>query len=747
MGWPIEYPRGRRGIADVETDGLLPDLSVIHSVTFDDIDTGEHFNWGPVSVEEYQTVTGHAPPPGYMGLVEDGVRWLDREVGTLIGHNFLLYDWRDALRTVYPWFNAKGEKLILDTLIFCRMIWPEDSLIGPDMKRWRMGRMPAKYLKRQSLGAWGYRLGNYKGEFGYDEAGKPIEGIWKNWTHDMHIYMIQDGKVNLDLWRLIERRIGWNPEWQPDSSVYQWPGMPFWIEHQVAWILADQEQQGVDFDKEEAVKLIGELHNLKAELSEKLKTLFGAWWAPLDNPAKGRNPGRDRVVKLKQFPDVREERVSEKTGKPLKPYIGPPKEYYFAGAPYCRIQWTEFNPSSRRHLADRLQRVFGWTPTVFTPTGEAMVDETSIKNIPDSVITKDQRQIIMDYFVVTKTLGMVAEGNKSWMAYLRDDGKIHGRVNPLGTVTHRGAHFNPNLGQVMSVKVDEVKVDGKVVSKAPIRGLAGGYGLEARSLFRATPPWELSGTDCSSLEFICLGHDLYPYDNGVFSERVCDPTRDPHQEHGELTGLGRRDSKTVGYAYIFGAGAPNIGEQVGLAEGDDPKALAKSSSVLSRLKWLQRVQGRDYKEPNDHQKALIGKGYIVIGKFEDAIVGIKELKKALKGLAEEQGYVLALDGRKLMTRKPHASLNTRLQGNGAIICKLWMILMHKKLNEHGLTLRVDYNQVLWVHDELQFEHRRGLGDLFRKLSDEAVKEAGVMLKLRGALRTDTKTGRNWAETH
>jgi DNA polymerase-1 len=745
MAWPMEVPKGRRVIADIESNGLIPELDVIHSLTVDDIDTGEHFSWGPLHVGEYEMATGHPAPAGYKGRIEEGIAWLETEVGTIIGHNFWLFD-RYAIKKVYATFDIGGSKLYLDSLIFCRMIWPEDALIGPDMKRWRSGRMPAKYLKRQSLGAWGYRLGNYKGEFGYDEAGKPIEGIWVKWTHEMHVYMIQDGKVNLDLWRLIEKRIGWADDCP--EGTYQWPWLPFDIEHQVAQILYEQEEIGVSFDREAASKLIGELHNLKAELSEKLRVMFGAWWAPLDNPVKGRNPTRDRAVKLKGFPDITEERVSPKTGKPMKPYVGPPKEYYTAGAPYVRIQWTEFNPSSRRHLADRLQRVFGWAPTQFTPTGEPMVDEGSIKAIPDEIISGDQRQIIMDYFVVTKTLGMIAEGNKSWMAYLTENDRVHGRVNPLGTVTHRGAHFNPNLGQVMSVRVDEVKdAKGKVVSKKPIAGLAGGYGLEARSLFRATPPWEMSGTDCSSLEFICLGHDLFPYDGGVFSERVCDPNRDPHQEHGELTGLGRRDSKTVGYAYIFGAGAPNIGEQVGLKDEDDPVALAASKSVNSRLKWLQRVQGKDYKEPNAHQKALIGKGYIVIAKFEDAIVGIKDLKKALKELAAEQGYVLALDGRKLMIRKPHASLNTRLQGNGAVICKLWMILLHRKLKEHGLKLRVDYNQVLWVHDELQFEHKEGLGPLFKRLSDEAVKEAGKILGLRGELRTDTKTGRNWAETH
>jgi hypothetical protein len=733
----MECPPGRRGICDVETDGLPPNITKIHSMTFDDEDTGEHFEWGPLAKEDYKAVTGHEPPPGYIGHIDDGMAWAQKEVGTFIGHNFLLYDALEAISTVYPAFDW-SKKLILDTLIMCRMIWPEDALIGPDMKRWRSNRMPSKYLKRQSLGAWGYRLGEYKGE--YDAE---AHGGWGVWTHEMQVYMTQDGRVNKKLWDLIKKRIGWDDDWTPESGVYRWPAMPFWIEHEVAQILHRQEKRGVYFDTEACDRLVSDLKNQQAELAERLRVLFGAWYAPLDNPVKGRNPTRDRVVKCKGFPDITVPRFG-KNGQPLKPYVGPPKEHYFAGAPYCRIQWTEFNPQSRRHLADRLQRKFGWVPTERTPTGEAMVDEGSIKNIPDTVISKEDRQTIMDYFVVSKTLGMIDGGTKSWTAFLnppkgKGDGRIHGKVNPLGAITHRGVHYDPNLGQVMSVKVDS--------NKHPIKGLAGGFGFEARSLFGSTPPWEQSGTDCSSLEFICLGHDLYPYDDGAFSDRVCDPNRDVHEENGAISGLGRRDSKTVGYAYIFGAGAPNIGEQVGLNADDDPVALAASPAVAGRIKFLKKVQGAAYKPLTEHQKAIIGKGYVVIGKFEDAIVGIKDLKKALKAMAEDQGYIILLDGRKVLTRKAHAALNTRLQGNGAVICKLWMILMHQKLAAHGLKLLIDYNQVLWIHDELQFEHRPGLGELFKRLSDEAVKEAGKMLGLRGTLRTETKTGVNWAECH
>jgi DNA polymerase-1 len=739
MPWPMEVPAGRRIISDIESNGLLPGMSKdghppmdrMWCATVEDIDSGEHFEWSPDN------------SPSQSGFHTDQYwEWLMDEAGVVIGHNFLSFDSR-AIKFVYPKMDW-SKKLILDTLIFCKKVWPADALIGPDMKRFRAGKMPGQYLKRQSLGAWGYRLGNYKGEY---------DGGWDKWSPAMQTYMVQDGKVNLDLWRLIERRVGWA---QPSSAVsssspsasYVWPHLPFWIEHEYQKINDAQQERGVAFDKEAAVKLVQELKNQQATLAKDLENIFGSWWEPLDDPKKGRRATRDRVRKMSEFPDVTEPRYGKK-GQRLKDYVGPPKEHTFEGSVACRIKWTTFNPNSRRHLADRLQRVFGWQPTQRTKTGEAQVDEGAIKSIPSSVISDSARKSIMDYFVVTKTLGMLADGKKSWLSFCGDDNRIHGRVDPLGTVAGRGAHFDPNLGQVMAVKVKELKNSaGKIIEKLPILGIEGGFGYEARSLFTASPEvfTELTGTDMSSLEFILLGHYLHPYDGGAFSERVCDPERDPHAEHGELAGLSRANAKTLGYLRIYGGGALKAGKAVGVEESEIA-VLLLDRGLPNRLRFMRKIMGENYEEPSDIDKAAIVKGARVIKKYDDAITGLKDLSDSVKASAEERGYVICLDGAKLFVRKPHAALNTLLQGGGASACKLWIILFHQKMREANHLLLVHYNQVLWVHDEKQNEHIPGLGPIIARISDEAAKEAGRMLGLRGEFRTESKTGRNWAETH
>lgn len=713
----------RKVISDIEANGLLPELTTHHCSVAIDIATGEVFDWEPDRVKE-------------------SVEFLVEECDTIIGHNWIGYD-KKAINKLHgrdqdkePWLREDlfAKHRILDTLVLCKMIWPVDALIGPDMQKFRKGTMPGKYLKRQSLGAWGYRLGNYKGEF---------NGGFEHWSREMHDYMIQDARVNLDLWKLICQKLNWDPAlacpWvagEEPTSEYVWPEFPIDLEMQMAEIVQEQEEVGFSFDRERAIKMVHELRTLQEDTGNKLVGVFGEWWQPKDNVEKGIRPKVARAVSMPEYPDVTYKRVSPKTGKPLKDYVGPPKEYYDPEAPYVRIERTTFNPSSRKHLGDRLQAQFGWKPQKWGAK-QATVDESVIKEIPKDVISEDVRQCILDYFVVTKTLGMLQDGAQGWMNTLKDDDRQHGRCDPLGTITHRAAHSHPNTAQTPSVKKDK---DDNI-----LYGLKGGFGYECRSLWRATPGWELSGTDKSSLEFILLGHYIHKFDGGVFSARVCDPKRDPHKEHSELTGLNRQDTKTVGYMYIFGGGAPKVGHAVGWDDAEVPELL-QSKAMKSRLQWLKRIDGDEYEEPSDHEKAAIGKGYIVIRKFEKAITGLKDLKQDLTNAAS-RGWLKAIDGRKLMVRKPHAALSTILQGGGSIACKVWIVTFRRMMIERGYLPRRDWNQVAWVHDELQIEHKPGLGPIVKEVSLAASKEAGRILGLRGEFRTDTKTGQNWAETH
>lgn len=719
-------------VFDIESNGLLtakgdvPPMDKVHCLATINVLTGEERDFNPTTLE-------------------DGLRYL-MEADFLIGHNVVNFDLK-AIKKIYPWFELKPTCVVLDTLILAKMLWPVDVLLPLDLALFNKGKLPGNLIKRQSLKAWGIRLG--------EQLKAEYDGGWAEWSQTMQDYMVQDTRTNVPLWKRIEYRLGWSDKAR-EEGAYEIPDLVIEIEHGIVDIITDQELCGVGFDLAKATKLLQYLTNEQARLTASLQDIFGEWWEAKDDPKHGRRVPRAMAKKLPEFPNVTIKRISEKTGKELKPYVGPPLEYYDPEAPFVRIKRTTFNPSSRKHLGDRLQAVFGWKPGVFTGGGQAQVDEGVIKNIPSEVISDEVRKTILDYFVITKTLGQLSGSKKSWLENVGPDGRIHGRVDTLGTVTTRSSHSNPNMGQVPSVEVDD--------NHQPILGLAGGFGFECRDLMVPRPGWEMSGTDMSSLEFILLGHDLHPLDEGVFSERVSDPDRDPHAEHAELTGLNRKQTKNVGYAYIFGGGDLKIGTMMGVDDGEIP-SLLRYKGLQGKLNFKKRIEGADYKEPTSREKATIAKGAITKKKFEDAITGLKFLKDDMTLTAKERHWIKSIAGHKLVARKPHAALNTRLQGGGAAACKLWIILFHMMMRNgrlevlrlqnieaavpeyNGLRLKEDFNQVLWVHDEMQIEHKRGLGPVIKRVSNDAAKRAGEVLGLRGVFRTDTKTGASWAFTH
>lgn len=632
---------GRTVISDIEANGLLREVSKIHCIVAIDVRTRELFSWRPWEIL-------------------DALAFLE-ECELVIGHNFIDYDAR-AIEKLHPgWKRPK----ILDTLILAKLIWPYDILYGPDMARITKGTMPAKLLKSHSLKAWGYRLGNFKGEY---------DGGWDVWCEEMHSYMEQDGWVCLDLYLLCLRRLGWL---DPKPGDYVWPTLPVELEHEVAVIIRREEEVGFDFDREAAIRLSQDLMNAKAELEQKLVDHFGSWWAPLDDPIRGKRPAKATKRKRTEFPDVTTPRFG-KGGKPLAPYVGPPVEDYDPEAPFVRIERVTFSPSSRDHLGQRLQAVYGWKPKKYGTNGKPTVDETTLEEIPESILPADLRRTLLDFFVVNKTLGQLSAGNKAWLRLIdEEDGRLHGRMDTQRAITGRGAHMDPNKAQVPAVSKDKV-------TKEPKLGVAGGFGWECRSLFKATEGRQQTGTDASSLELLCLGHYLEPLDGGVFSERVSDPNRDPHAEHAEMIGEARDDTKTTTYAYVYGAGPGKVGTTLSLDPSEVPDLL-RYGPLKGILAWKKRCEGADYVEPDETGKARLAKGHRVIKAFEEKIPGLKDLKDSVMAMAAARGWLKGLDGRKLYVRKPHAALNTLLQGAGAIICKLWMTLVHEELAARGLS--------------------------------------------------------------
>ena len=126
---------------------------------------------------------------------------------------------------------------------------------------------------------------------------------------------------------------------------------------------------------------------------------------------------------------------------------------------------------------------------------------------------------------------------KSWIEACDDkDGRVHGRVLTLKTVTGRMAHHSPNMAQIPAVR-------------SP-------YGKECRDCWTVENPYTHSivGTDASGLELRCLAHLM---NDTNFTDEVL--TGDIHTANMKMAGLTDRDqAKTFIYAFLYGAGPNKI---------------------------------------------------------------------------------------------------------------------------------------------------------------------------------------------
>lgn len=444
-----------RLIFDIETNGLLESLNRIHSLCIKNPDTGE--SWSCCH-----------PFPG-----SDSSKYCDiqfglmllQEADQIIGHNIIKFD-LPAIQKVYPWFSYDVDK-VRDTLILSRLIWPD--LSDRDLGVIKKGKLPGKLRGSHSLEAWGHRLGLHKGDYAKQMADAGLDP-WAYWSQDMQDYCELDVEVTEALLQKIETK-------KPAERAVH---LEMWF----AFIIAQQERFGFTFDVAKASALYATLAAKRQELDEQIKEFFPPWYV-FDGLMTPKRPNKT---------------------------MG-----YVEGAAFCKVKLQEFNPSSRAQIGDRLMKLYGWNPTVFTENGQPQVDETTLGELP-----YEPAKLLAQRFMIEKRIGQLAEGQQAWLK-LERNGRIHGSVNTIGAVTGRCTHANPNVAQVPSV------------------GAA--YGKECRELFHAPPGFKQVGADASGLELRCLAHYMARYDGGAYAKILLEG--DIHTENQKAAGLpSRSNAKT-----------------------------------------------------------------------------------------------------------------------------------------------------------------------------------------------------------
>lgn len=355
---------------DIETDGLLDVVSTIHVIVIYDFDTGDFTRYDRLNRP-----------------ISEGLERL-RQADTIVGHNLIRYD-IPAIKKLHPKWTHKN---VLDTLVLGRLLFAD--IKESDFARVRAGLLPGKLMGSHSLEAYGYRLGEHKGDYG-----KTTD--WKQWTPEMSDYCEQDVTVNLKLYQRL--------------TVTPLAEQAVEIEHAVAFILARQERRGVCFDYDAAVALYQVLDAKREHLLSQLREAFPPFY-----------------LKDKEFTPKAD---SKKWG-------------YRAGCPMTKVKLVKFNPASSQHIANRLIHKYKWVPTEFTEnSGEPKVDETVLKGLP-----YPEAELLAEAMMLDKRIGQIATGREAWLKhYNPDTGRIHGYVNTNGAVTGRMTHVCPNLAQVPAV--------------------------------------------------------------------------------------------------------------------------------------------------------------------------------------------------------------------------------------------------------------------------------------------------------
>ena len=345
-----------------------------------------------------------------------------------------------------------------------------------------------------SLAAWGQRLGFPKGDFNDWDAG---------YSAEMEAYCIQDTLVTEKLYLHLTTELTRNKF--EERSIK--------LEHNVQAVIAKQEESGFKLNERDAVILLSTLQNKLVVLETELQNIF---------PTK-------TIL-----------RVSEKTGKPLKPIIEP------------------FNPGSRKQIGERLQEK-GWKPDKYTETGQPIVDEGTLEGLDFP-----EAKAIAEYLLLQKRIAQI----QSWLKAIQPDGRVRGKVITNGAVTGRMTHHSPNMAQVPSC--------------------GSPYGEDCRDLWIVEKGYKLVGIDASGLELRMLAH--YMKDDAYIYEVT---QGDIHTANQKAAGLETRSqAKTFIYAFLYGAGAAKIGKVVGAGAREGQKLINSFLENTPKLRTLREDVAR-----------------------------------------------------------------------------------------------------------------------------------------------------------
>jgi len=278
-------------------------------------------------------------------------------------------------------------------------------------------------------------------------------------------------------------------------------------------------------------------------------------------------------------------------------------------------------------------------------------------------------------------------------------GRVHSSFNQALAATGRLSSQNPNL-QNIPIRTPE----GRKVREAFIPRDADHVLLSADySQIELRLIAEMSHEE-AMLEAFQLNQDIHQATAarvfGVPLEKVT-----PDQ---------RRAAKTVNFSIIYGAGATNLSNQLGIKRTEAKEII---DNYFAQYRGLKHYMDStvEFARKNGYVETLLGR------------------RRHLRDINSQNGMNRSMAER--------MAVNTPIQGTAADMIKVAMVNIWKAMREHKLRS----SMILQVHDELVFDVHKDELELLRPIIQE--KMATAIPNLRVPILVEMGVGENWLEAH
>jgi len=192
------------------------------------------------------------------------------------------------------------------------------------------------------------------------------------------------------------------------------------------------------------------------------------------------------------------------------------------------------------------------------------------------------------------------------------------------------------------------------------------------------------------------------------------PRVDPHQITADMTGLPRKDAKTIYLGLCYGMGGGKLALQLGLP-------------VIIRSFTNEEGKKIEYLAAGPEAQAILDQ-------FDAGAPHVRALSKRVKAKVQDCGYIVTLGGRRCRFPKgrrgyewTHKSLNRLIQGSGADQTKAAMV----ELDKQGYFLQ------LQIHDSIEATVSS------EKETEQISNIMRDIIELRVPVRVDYKSGCSW----